>query len=170
MSKGIVLCGFKGCGKSTLARAYVQHKGGSYADTDDLIEALYTQRFGVRFSCRKIAEESLEGFRALEREVIASLARDEVDILALGGGSLDDVKNAQQLKRWRCRVYLYVEPCIVWERLAREESLPAILDPQDPKGSFERLFAARHERFSQYVDQVIDVKKALPEQLVEVLR
>ncbi len=170
MSEEIILCGFKGCGKSTLAKAYAHKKGKKSLDTDDLIEDLYAQSFGKSLPCREIAAQDIRKFREIERQVIAHLTPQDADIFALGGGTLDDAKNIEHLARWKRKVYLYVAPHILWERILRQTALPAILDPHNPKGSFEKLFAKRNDCFYQYANEVINVGDAVPEELIGELR
>ena len=81
----IVLVGFMGSGKTTVGRALAGVAGLPFADTDALIE----KRAG-----RSIAEifetDGEEGFRSLEREVVAEVLSGPDAVVALGGGAPGD--------------------------------------------------------------------------------
>lgn len=76
----VVLIGFRGTGKTTVGRILANRLGLPFYDTDALIE----QRAGMPIPeiFRRAGEAH---FRALEREVIASLRTAE-GVIATGGG------------------------------------------------------------------------------------
>ena len=78
----LILVGYAGSGKSSLAKRLAKALGVGYVDTDTLVE----QSVGA-----KIADifhyEGEEYFRRSEREVLESLAKQEYPgIVATGGG------------------------------------------------------------------------------------
>ncbi|MDD3595117.1 shikimate kinase, partial [Sulfuricurvum sp.] len=62
--KNIVLIGFMGVGKGSVAREIVKQSDMIALDTDDIIESMENRRIKKIF-----AEEGEEYFRALERKV-----------------------------------------------------------------------------------------------------
>lgn len=81
----LVLIGFSGSGKSTVARLVSQQLGWDLLDTDAAIEASAGQTVAELF-----AEHGEAHFRSLEREaLIAGLRRERV-VIATGGGSVVD--------------------------------------------------------------------------------
>ena len=89
----VVLIGFRGTGKTTVGRILANRLGLPFYDTDALIE----QRAGMPIPeiFRRAGEAH---FRALEREVIASLRTAE-GVIATGGGAVCDPANVADL-RW----------------------------------------------------------------------
>jgi shikimate kinase/3-dehydroquinate synthase len=81
----IVLVGFMGAGKTTVARRLAARMGLEYRDADRVVE----ERAGAPIS--EIFERDGEaGFRKLERAVVAELLAGPDAIIALGGGALED--------------------------------------------------------------------------------
>ena len=91
--KNIVLCGFMGCGKTTLAKSLAKQFNFELIDTDEEI---------VKAEDRSIAEifekEGEPYFRALETELIKRLAQKENCVISLGGGLAGNEKNHPYLK------------------------------------------------------------------------
>jgi len=79
----IVLTGFMGVGKSTVARHLARITGRRYRDLDDYIERRESRRVP-----EIVAEDGIEGFRKIEtmglRELVAD---DRIQIVSLGGGA-----------------------------------------------------------------------------------
>jgi shikimate kinase/3-dehydroquinate synthase len=81
----IVLTGFSGTGKSTVARLIADSRGWEVADTDDDIE----RAFGVTIP-EIFATHGETAFRAQERRLLLeSLAREQI-VIATGGGAVVD--------------------------------------------------------------------------------
>ena len=91
--KNIVLCGFMGCGKTTLAKRLARRFNMNLIDTDEEI---------VRAEGRTIAEifetDGETYFRALETELIKKLAKQENCVVSLGGGVAAKEVNHPYLK------------------------------------------------------------------------
>ena len=80
--KNIVLIGFMGVGKGTIARAFCAKTGMYGVDTDDLIESLENRKI------KTIFKENGEGhFRALEARTASWLAKNVKNtVISTGGG------------------------------------------------------------------------------------
>lgn len=81
----IVLTGFMGSGKTTVGPLVAERLGWNFVDVDDVIEAEAGATIPELFRSEGETE-----FRRRERAAIASLARGEELVLALGGGAIED--------------------------------------------------------------------------------
>ncbi len=115
----VVLCGFMGCGKSTIGRLLARETGWSFVDMDQYIE----NRAGMTVSeiFRRLGEPH---FRKLEREAAAFLAQGDRRIIAAGGGALADSENAALLRQTGKIVYLQVPLAVIERRLRNDHARP----------------------------------------------
>jgi shikimate kinase len=103
----IFLIGYRGCGKTTVARLVADELGWPWVDADDLVES----RAGK--SIKQIFAESGErAFRDLETAVITELAPRDQHVVALGGGAILREKNREAL--------LAAKGLIVWLQASAE--------------------------------------------------
>ncbi len=91
--KNIILCGFMGCGKTTLAKGLAKRLDMRLVDTDEEI----VKRQGMEIS-RIFAEKGEPFFRELETELIKELSKKDNLIISLGGGLAANEKNHPFLK------------------------------------------------------------------------
>ena len=91
--KNIYLCGFMGCGKTTIGQQLATQFGIGFLDTDQEIE---------RRQGKRITELFLEGkekaFRRMEQELLHEFSGNESLVIALGGGMLLPSRNATYAK------------------------------------------------------------------------
>lgn len=145
----LILFGYKGCGKTTLGRTLAHHLKRPFLDTDRLLEQLYLHQTGVSMGVRDIHKMiGEEAFRALESELLQQLQSATNAVIALGGGFILDPKNAELLAKLGQLVYLKLDKETLKKRVLKKE-LPAFLDPNDPEGSFERMYATRKQIYEQ---------------------
>jgi shikimate kinase len=90
----LVLTGFMGTGKSTVARIVAARTGLTLVDTDQAIEAAAGKPIPALF-----AEMGEAGFRRLEAEVIARVAAGERQVIATGGGVVVRPENLAELRK-----------------------------------------------------------------------
>ncbi len=146
--KNIILCGFMGCGKTTLAKALSRELGFTLVDTDQEI---------VKAQGRSIADifatDGEQYFRSLETELIKSLADSRGNIISLGGGLAANSVNHPYLKKAGKVILL---DCGIEETLKRISG-----DPTRPltAGGREDIIArykARKPLYLSVADAVID--------------
>lgn len=115
----IVLCGFRGTGKTECGRLLSQLTGLPFFDTDAMIE----ERVGKPIY-EIFAEDGEETFREHERQVIASLP-DSGCIVGSGGGAVIDSRNVAALRRGSTMILLEAEPAVIEQRI-RNTTRPAL--------------------------------------------
>ena len=91
--KGIALCGFMGCGKTTVANALSSKYNLRHIDTDKFIEE--TEKLSISKMFKLYGEEY---FRDKEFESISKLSQNNECVLSLGGGAVMSERNVDVLK------------------------------------------------------------------------
>lgn len=150
--KNIVLIGFMGVGKGSVARAMVKRKSMIALDTDDVIESMENRPIKEIF-----ATEGEEYFRTLERKTARWLKKKvEGTIISTGGGFF----KVPALKKVGTVVLLNAPFDTIYERIAAH---PDAKKKFKKRPLFQDIEKARHlynERLPHYLkiaDIVIDV-------------
>ncbi len=117
----IILCGFMGCGKSTIGRIMAKKAGLTLVDMDRYIE----EKEGMTVSeiFEKYGEER---FRELETEACRELSERENLVIAAGGGTLTFQRNIDILKSSGKIVFIDVSYENLCERLERDTRRPLL--------------------------------------------
>lgn len=158
----VVLLGMMGAGKSEVGRELADRIGYQFLDTDKLIE----KRAGKRIS--KIFQEDGEpAFRALEREVIASLEGSAGKVLATGGGAIMDPANRSAFNRLGTTVYLKASARELYQRVKNDSSRP-LLQTEDPKAEVARILSEREQYYEDAII-TIDTEDLSSNEVVDVL-
>lgn len=89
----IALCGFMGCGKSTVAAVLSEKLGLVHIDTDKYIEDTSGMTIADIFSTH-----GEQYFRDKEHDAIRTLSQKDGCVLALGGGAVMHRRNTDTLK------------------------------------------------------------------------
>ena len=157
----VILIGFRGTGKTSVGRILAARLGLPFYDTDALIE----QRAGMPIPeiFRRAGEAH---FRALEREVVASL-RDVEGVIGTGGGAVCDPTNVADLRR-HGRIYLLTAPPgVIHERIAGSNR-PGLTD-LPPEEEVRTLFLRRKEAYLGATDACIDTANQTPAGVAETI-
>jgi shikimate kinase len=162
----IILLGYMGCGKSTIAKKLSKITKKSYVDLDEQIEKK------TNLSINQIFESHGEiYFRKLEREVFIEQLQDPKDlIIGLGGGTPCYANNHELLNQEGViSIYLKGSVDTLYHRLVDNKSGRPILSNKTPeelkefiaKHLFDRSFyynQAQHKVVIDHIsrDQVVD--------------
>jgi len=142
----IVLIGFMGCGKSSVGRRLARLTGHRFLDSDELV---------TQSENRSIAEIFSTGgekdFRDAESKVLDDLVGVAGVVLATGGGAILREANRMALRRIGVVAWLDADPDILFERATRSNRRP-LLQTEDPRKSFDDLFAVRREIYELAAD------------------
>ncbi len=145
----LVLIGFMGAGKSTLAGRLAALRGRAPIDGDVLLE----ERLG-----RSVAHEfELHGeqaFRAAEEEVICGLLEsvEARDVIALGGGSVLSAPVRSALTG-HTTALIEVAPEVAWERVHSDGGAERPLARD--RDAFEALYAQRRGMYEEVADATL---------------
>jgi shikimate kinase len=150
----IVLVGFMGCGKSTVARALHQRLGYELVDMDQMIE----DRAGKPIS-RIFEEKGEDGFRAMESGLLRELATDDKEgrIISTGGGVVAREENRALLRKTGYVVWLKVTAETVLDRTSRSKHRP-LLQTEDPQGRVLALLAEREPLYDEVAHLTLETE------------
>jgi shikimate kinase/3-dehydroquinate synthase len=142
----LVLIGFMGAGKSTLAGRLAALRGRAPIDGD----ALLVERFGHSVA-REFELHGEQAFRAAEEEVVCGLLEgvDARDVIALGGGSVLSARVRAALTG-HTTALIEVAPEVAWERVHRDDGSERPLARD--RDAFEALYAERRGLYEQVAD------------------
>jgi shikimate kinase/3-dehydroquinate synthase len=142
----LVLIGFMGAGKSTLAARLAKRRGRAPIDGD----ALLVQRFGHSVA-REFELHGEQAFRAAEEEVVCGLLEgvDARDVIALGGGSVLSARVRAALTG-HTTALVEVAPALAWERVHRDDGSERPLARD--REAFEALYAQRRGLYEEVAD------------------
>lgn len=160
----IVLIGYRGTGKSTVARLVAQRLSQAVVDSDVEIEKRAGKTIKLIFE-----EDGEPRFRELEVEVIRDLAQQANIVLALGGGAVMRDENQDAIAKAQ----------VFWLRAAAQTiharvALDAKTNDQRPKltsgggiTEIKTLLALREPVYEACADFVVDTDGKLPERVAD---
>ncbi|HIW74324.1 MAG TPA: shikimate kinase [Firmicutes bacterium] len=135
--RSLILCGFMGCGKTTVGKALAALTGREFLDMDQEIE----RRAGLTVS-EIFARFGEADFRRRERELCAELGRREGLVVAAGGGALTFPENAAALSERGAVVLLDVPLPVLLRRLEGDTTRPLLARP-DREEAAQALYDRR---------------------------
>lgn len=148
----IVLCGFMGCGKSTVGKNIARKTGKKFVDMDVYIE----KKAGMTVS--EIFEKYGEnGFRDMEHEACVELSELEGLVIASGGGAFTFKRNADVFKNKDTIVLLDVPLDTIKYRLRNDKTRP-LLQRSDRERVMSELYNKRLPLYREAADIVISGK------------
>lgn len=165
MKDNIYLCGFMGCGKSTVGRVLAQQLHCPFIDLDDLIVA----KMGMRIP--DIFQQKGEAFfRTTERNMLRDVSRGQRgSVIACGGGALVFEANAQLAHCYGKIVLLNVPFSMCYDRIHSDPNRP--IASSSTRKELLRLYRLRYKRYHDHADLVIPVlPQDTPEQIAERIR
>ena len=155
-----VLLGFRGAGKSTIARAL----DPDYIDMDALIE----KRLGMSIA-EFFAEKGEEAFRQIESEVLADLLKTD-RVVSTGGGVVVSQRNRDLLKQNPNNIYLKADFETLYQRISADKDNQRPLFLNNSKEELVAIFQERQAWYEEVASRVVDVSKLSPEEIIEELR
>ncbi len=142
MSKTIYLCGFMGCGKSTVGRILAEKLGCRFTDMDTYIEKT------EKMSIPRIFEEKGEPyFRSRETEAVHALGKAS-GVIACGGGAMLKEINAEAAAEHGIVVYIDTPFEICWNRISGDTNRPIVM--ANTKESLEELYNTRKTLYTAH--------------------
>ena len=162
--RNIILCGFMGCGKSTVGALLAGMTGRKFVDMDSYIEEQAGKTVSPIFS-----EDGEERFRALEREACRALAEQSGLVVASGGGTLVRRENAETLRKTGVIVLPDAPLGALKKRLAHATTRPLLQKP-NRDAVIEELLTQRLPLYRAAADLAVPAGRAPKTVAREVLR
>jgi len=160
ISKNIVLVGFMGAGKSTVAQGLGKSLQCPVLSTDELI--IEAEQRPITDIFRDAGEDY---FRRVEKRVVAQAAQRTGVVIDCGGGVVINPENTAALKRTGKIFYLQTAPEEIFKRIQGQKHRP-LLNTPDPLARIKELLASR-ERFYSQADYVIPTDAKAPSVIIE---
>ena len=173
MAPRLILTGFMGTGKSSIAPIVARRLAWDYIDSDEVLVARAGKPIAAIFE-----SEGEAAFRKLEREVIAGLSREKPRcpqcgnprpaVLATGGGVLMDDANYQALNNAGVIICLSARPEVIARRVERSRARrPMLLEGGKPLGErIAELLAQRKDAYSR-AEATVDTSDLTVERAAE---
>ena len=133
--KSIYLCGFMGCGKSTIGKILERKNGCGFIDMDDYI----VEREGMSIP-HIFAEKGEKYFRDTETAVIRELA-DKNAVIACGGGAMLKKENADSTSETGIVVYIDIPFEACYGRISGDTNRPLVVN--NSKEQLEEIYNGR---------------------------
>ncbi len=147
--QNVILCGFMGCGKSSIGRRLAKLAGRRFVDMDDYIEKQAGKAIKEIF-----AQEGEEAFRQMEEEAARVLSRERGLVIASGGGTVLREKSRDALAETGIILLLDVPFAALRERLKNDTARPLLQRP-DRDEAMRALFSERMPRYRAAAHMVI---------------
>jgi shikimate kinase len=152
----IALIGYRGTGKTSVAKRLSQRLGWPWVDADDEIEAAAGKSIAVIFS-----DDGEERFRDLEVSVTAELTQRDQLIVAHGGGVVLREENRHRLCQLNSVVWLTASAATIHERLSSDPATTVRRPDLTTVGGLTevvQLLAAREPLYRQCANVTIDTE------------
>ncbi len=155
----IVLTGFMGTGKSSVARELSHLLGRTVVDIDAEIEKKTGKSISAIF-----AESGEPRFREIETETTREVARGKNRIISTGGGVVLRAENMESLRSSGVVFCLYATPEAILERTIANRDRP-LLQTSDPLGRIRELLTARDPYYKNSCDHMINTLGKTPKEV-----
>lgn len=149
--RNLILCGFMGCGKSSVGRRAAKLLGREFCDLDQYIE----QKAGMTVS-EIFARFGEEGFRQREAQAVREVAAMPGMVVASGGGTVLKASNVEAFHReGGVIVFLDAPLAALQERLKNDKRRPLLQVP-DRRRVIEELHGQRSPLYRAAADVTVD--------------
>src|ERR1700733_6821720 len=161
--KRLVLTGFMGAGKSTIGRLLAARIGWNFLDLDAHLESRTNATIPQLFEQHGEAR-----FRPLESTALASALGYSNIVLALGGGTPEDLTNRLLLEQTPATFTVFLDapfPTLYDRCILQDIPRPVLADPAAAQLRFER----RHPLYRRMAGLTIATSDQTPAQTVDAL-
>ena len=160
----IVITGFMGTGKSSVAHEVARRLDRPFVDMDVEIEARAGKVISDIFG-----EDGEPAFRALEAQLCRELSQQRGLVIATGGGALVNPENRRRMVACGPVFCLNCGVDQILERLAHMQDRP-LLDVADRRQEIERLLGVRRDAYAAIPRQIDTTSLSVDEVATQVVR
>lgn len=160
----IVLIGYRGSGKTSVARLLAPRLGWDWVDADHALE----ERHGC--TVREMFERDGEAvFRDREAALFDELSRRTRHVVASGGGVVLRPENRAYLRRAGLVVWLHADVDTLWQRLELEGGQHRPSLTVGGRAEVEQLLEARAPLYRDCADLVVDTAGKNPAEVATAI-
>jgi len=158
----IVLIGYRGTGKSTVAEMLAQKLNMKAYHLDEMI----VERAGMTIP-EIVEKHGWDWFRDMESEVTADASSRDNAVLDCGGGVILRERNVENLRRNGKVFLLTATPETVIDRIQEDTNRPALKDGKTFLEEVEEVLAERQPLYDAAADVVIETDSRTPLEVTE---
>lgn len=160
----IVLIGFRGAGKSSVAKILADRLKRTVVSTDGEIVAR------TRLSIPEVVKRfGWDYFRDLESEVCRDLAGRDGLIIDTGGGAILRSQNVDVLKQNGVLFWLTAEVRTIEQRIAGDDQRPSLTGSQSFLDEIEEVLRERRPKYQAAADYCIPTDNRTPAEVADVI-
>ncbi|MBQ8133419.1 MAG: shikimate kinase [Clostridia bacterium] len=148
--RNIILCGFMGCGKSTVGALLAKKNGMAFVDLDSYIEKQQNKTISDIF-----AENGENYFRELEKQAAKELMEKNGLVVAAGGGTLTFPENVETFRKNGKIILLDIPIETVAKRLENDTTRPLLNRPDKDK-AMKELYDKRLPLYRAAADMIVN--------------
>lgn len=147
--RNIMLIGFMGTGKSTVAACMNREYGMEVVEMDEVIVS--REKMSIPEIFKTYSEEY---FRDLETELVMELKTQENKIVSCGGGVILRDKNVEEMKKAGVIVLLTASPETILSRVKDDDNRPLLQDNKNVE-AIQKMLDARSTRYMAAADIIV---------------
>ncbi len=159
----VYLIGYRGSGKTSVAKPLAELLGWETIDSDNEIEALAGTTISEIF-----ASEGESGFRKLEAAVIEGICMLDSTIVSLGGGAILDTRTRKRIRETGKVAWLQIAADTAHHRITGDKKSADQRPDLTQSGGIreiEQMLEIRTPIYQSCAELTLDANKASPEQL-----
>ncbi|EAQ77440.1 shikimate kinase [Blastopirellula marina] len=159
----LALVGFRGVGKSHVARLLGERLGWPVIDAD-----VELQRRAQRTIAQIFAADGEPAFRDLETAVIADLMQQDQQVVALGGGAVLRAENRAAIQANSYTFWLTADADTIMARISADAATATQrprLTEMTPREEIEQLLQVRESLYRETADVIVDAQQQTPEEV-----
>lgn len=162
----LFLIGYRGTGKTSVARLAAARLGWSWCDADELLEEQAGMTIRAIFDA-----EGEAGFRDRETAILETVCQFDRHVIATGGGVILRPENRERLRAAGRVVWLTADVHTLWQRLQTDdrtaERRPALT--VGGLAEIEELLRRREPWYRACADEVVDTVGRSPEEVAALV-
>ena len=158
----VVLIGYRGTGKSTVAKLLGQRLGRNVVSTD--AEVIAKAQLPIPEIVKKFGWDH---FRQMETEVCQALSQQDSLVIDTGGGAILKEENVKALKTNSVTFWLTAEVATIASRIGGDTQRPSLTGTKTFIDEIEEILTERTPKYQAASDHIIPTDHATPEQVTD---
>ena len=161
-SINIVLIGMMGAGKSTIGKKLAKKLKKRFVDTDDVLEQSADATVAQIINARGI-----DGFRAMETNLIDKCANLKNTVISTGGGAIENIDNIRKLRKNGLIVFLNrnLEASIKAVFSEGNKNRPLAVSEE----KFREVYKERYDKYCMCADIIINNNESIKDVIKEII-
>lgn len=164
MDKNIILLGFMGTGKTSVAKKLAEDLGMRFVEMDSVISEREEMSINSIFS-----KKGEPYFRKVEGDIVKELSNKKGMVISAGGGVVLNPINISELQKNGILICLNAAPEEIFRRIKNEKHRP-LLNVEDPLKKIKELLDYRKPYYNKIPVQIDTTGKNIDEVVKECTR